>query len=47
MVCANEEVFVWDVKKGELLRRWRDTDCKHQVTVIVQSKTDVDVFAVG
>lgn len=27
--------------------RWRDGDCKAQVTAIAQSKTDPDVFAVG
>lgn len=47
IVGANEEVLCWDVKKGELLGRWRDADCKAQVTVISQSKADEDVFAVG
>jgi len=47
VVAANEEVLYWDVKKGELLGRWRDEKCKAQVTAIAQSKTDKDVFAVG
>ncbi|KAL1970448.1 hypothetical protein VTN77DRAFT_4092 [Rasamsonia byssochlamydoides] len=47
IVGANEEVLCWDVKKGELLSRWRDNDCKAQVTAIAQSKADEDVFAVG
>ncbi|GFF40511.1 uncharacterized WD repeat-containing protein C3D6.12 [Aspergillus udagawae] len=47
IVGAGEEVLCWDVKKGDLLGRWRDTSCKAQVTVITQSKTDEDVFAVG
>ena len=46
-VGASEEVLCWDIKKGELLGRWRDTSCKAQVTVITQSKTDEDIFAVG
>lgn len=46
-VAANEEVLCWDIKKGELLSRWRDENCKAQVTAIAQSKTDKDVFAVG
>jgi U3 small nucleolar RNA-associated protein 12 len=47
VVAANEEVLCWDVKTGELLSRWRDTDGKAQVTAIAQSSTDQDVFAVG
>ncbi|KAF3769198.1 WD40 repeat-like protein [Cryphonectria parasitica EP155] len=47
VVAANEEVLCWDIKKGELLARWRDENCKAQVTAIAQSKTDKDVFAVG
>lgn len=46
-VGASEEVLSWDVKKGELLGRWRDASCKAQVTAITQSKTDEDIFAVG
>lgn len=44
---ANEEVLCWDVKKGELLSRWRDSTCTEEVTVICQSETDPEVFAVG
>lgn len=47
IAAANEEVLSWDIKKGELLSRWRDNDCKAQVTAIAQSKTDPDVYAVG
>lgn len=47
IVGASEEVLCWDVKKGELLGRWRDSACKAQVTVVTQSKTDEDIFAVG
>ncbi|KAL2175406.1 uncharacterized protein P884DRAFT_247434 [Thermothelomyces heterothallicus CBS 202.75] len=47
IVAANEEVLVWDIKKGELLSRWRDESCKANVTAIAQSRTDPDVFAVG
>lgn len=45
--AANEEVLCWDVKKGELLSRWRDSTCTEQVTVICRSDVDPDVFAVG
>ncbi|PSR88958.1 WD domain-containing protein [Coniella lustricola] len=47
VVAANEEVLCWDIKKGELVSRWRDETCKAQVTAIAQSKVDKDVFAVG
>lgn len=47
VVAANEEVLCWDIKKGELLARWRDENCKAQVTAITQSKTVKDVYAVG
>ncbi|PNY26581.1 U3 small nucleolar RNA-associated protein 12 [Tolypocladium capitatum] len=47
VVAANEEVLCWDIKKGELLSRWRDERCTVLVTAIAQSKTDKDVFAVG
>jgi U3 small nucleolar RNA-associated protein 12 len=46
-VAANEEVLCWDVKKGELLSRWRDPNCKAEVTSIAQSAVDRDIFAVG
>ncbi|KAJ6105520.1 hypothetical protein N7512_009037 [Penicillium capsulatum] len=47
IVGASEEVLCWDVKKGELLGRWRDSACRAQVTAVTQSKTDEDIFAVG
>ncbi|KZF25906.1 putative small nucleolar ribonucleo protein complex subunit Dip2 [Xylona heveae TC161] len=47
IVGANEEVLQWDVKKGELLSRWRDNDCNAEVTAVVQSKSDPDIYAVG
>jgi U3 small nucleolar RNA-associated protein 12 len=46
-VSANDEVLCWDVKKGELLSRWRDKACNAEVTAISQSRTDPDIFAVG
>ncbi|KAK5201967.1 WD40-repeat-containing domain protein [Cryomyces antarcticus] len=46
-VGANEEVLCWDVKKGELLSRWHDSDCKAAATVIARSPTQEDVYAVG
>lgn len=47
VVSANEEVLCWDVKKGELLSRWRDVDCNAEVTAIARSKADRDIYAVG
>ncbi|KOS18556.1 U3 small nucleolar RNA-associated protein 12 [Escovopsis weberi] len=47
ITAANEEVLCWDIKKGELLSRWRDERCTYAVTCIAQSRTDKDVFAVG
>lgn len=47
VVPANEEVLTWDIRKGELVSRWKDEKCKFQVTSICQSKVDPDVFAVG
>jgi U3 small nucleolar RNA-associated protein 12 len=47
VVGAGEEALCWDIKKGELLGRWKDSSCKAQVAVIAQSKTDEDIFAVG
>ena len=44
---ANEEVFCWDVKKGEMLGRWKDTGCSAEVTVIARSRADPDIHAVG
>jgi U3 small nucleolar RNA-associated protein 12 len=45
--AANEQVLCWDVKKGELLSKWRDASCTEEVTVICRSEMDPDVFAVG
>jgi len=47
ITAANEDVLCWDIKKGELLSRWRDNNCKSQVTAIALSEVDLDVFAVG
>ncbi|KAK2606177.1 beta transducin [Conoideocrella luteorostrata] len=47
IVAANEEVLCWDVKKGELISRWRDERCTVPVTAIAQSQIDKDIFAVG
>ncbi|KAJ3948248.1 beta transducin [Colletotrichum fioriniae] len=47
IVAANEDVLCWDIKKGELLSRWRDERNTVPVTAIVQSKVDTDIFAVG
>ncbi|KAI9741106.1 MAG: hypothetical protein M1834_002819 [Cirrosporium novae-zelandiae] len=47
VVGANEELFCWDLKKGELLVRCRDPDCNSRVTAIAQSKADKDLFAAG
>ena len=47
MAAAEEEVLCWDIKKGELLSRWRDPSCNAQVTAIIQSRTDPDIYAVG
>ena len=46
-VGADEEVLCWDVKKGELLSRWKDSSCSAEVTTIAQSEGDPDIFAVG
>lgn len=47
IVGANEEVYRWDLKKGELLSRWRDSACTAQVTTIARSVVDKDLYAVG
>lgn len=47
LVGADEEVLCWDIKKGELIGRWKDNDCGAEVTTIAQSKADVDIHAVG
>jgi len=46
-VGANEEVFSWDVKTGELLSRWKDSSSTIQVTAICREATDGDLFAIG
>lgn len=47
VVGGNEEVLCWDIKKGELVNRWRDTSCSAEVTVIARSAADPDIYAVG
>lgn len=47
MVGADEEVLCWDLKKGELLGRWKDSSCGAEVTVIARSTADPDLYAVG
>jgi len=47
IVPANEEVLCWDIKKGELLGRWKDSKCRSQVTALAHSTTDKEIFAVG
>ncbi|KAF2151982.1 WD40 repeat-like protein [Myriangium duriaei CBS 260.36] len=46
-VGANEEVLCWDVKKGELLSRWRDKDCNSEVTALAQCPSQPEIVAVG
>ena len=47
IVGANEEVLCWDLKKGELLGRWKDNACNSEITTIAQSQADTDIYAVG
>jgi U3 small nucleolar RNA-associated protein 12 len=47
IVAADEDVLCWDIKKSELLSRWRDNTCDAQATVIVGSRVDPDIYAVG
>jgi U3 small nucleolar RNA-associated protein 12 len=47
VVGANEEVLTWDIKKGELLSRWKDGASNSQVTAIARSHADPDIFAAG
>jgi hypothetical protein len=47
IVGANEEVLTWDIKKGELVSRWKEASCTSQVTVIARSQIDPDIYAVG
>ena len=44
---ADEEVICWDIKKGELLSRWKDPASSAEVTVIACSGADPDIYAVG
>lgn len=46
-MAANEDVLVWDIKRGETDARWHATNNRAQVTVIRRSQSDPDVFAVG
>ncbi|KAG0012704.1 hypothetical protein BGZ80_011564 [Entomortierella chlamydospora] len=41
-----EDVSIWDLKKGELVGTWRDSDNKAEVTCIARS-VDHDSYAVG
>lgn len=47
VVGADEEVLCWDVKKGELLDRWKDKHCRAEVTVVSRSKVEPDIYAAG
>jgi U3 small nucleolar RNA-associated protein 12 len=47
VVGANEEVLTWDIKKGELLSRWKDGSSNAQVTAIARSALDPEIFAAG
>ena len=47
VVGADESIICWDLKKGEVLSRWRDTYCSAEVTVLVKSEQDPDIYAVG
>ena len=47
LTAANEEVLCWNLKKGELLSRWRDNQCSAEVTAIARSGADLDLYAVG
>lgn len=44
---ANEDVLCWDIKKSELLSRWRADKNTAEVTTIARSNTDPDIFAIG
>lgn len=46
-VGSNEEIICWDVKKGELLSRWRDSNCNSEVTVLAQCPSQPELFAAG
>ncbi len=40
-------MLCWDLKKGDLLSRWKDSKCAAEVTVIRESESDPEIFAVG
>ncbi|KAK5172170.1 beta transducin [Saxophila tyrrhenica] len=46
-VGANEAVLGWDIKTGELLSRWHDTDNRSEVTCLSQCAAQPDLFAAG
>ncbi|KAK5131422.1 hypothetical protein LTR08_000958 [Meristemomyces frigidus] len=46
-VGANEGVLGWDVKKGELLSKWHDSDNRSEVTSLTQCAAQPDLFAAG
>ncbi|CAO3565668.1 unnamed protein product [Mortierella alpina] len=43
---ALEDISIWDLKKGELVGTWHDSDNRSEVTCIARS-TDQDSYAVG
>ena len=47
VVGADDEVLCWDIKKGEVLSRWRAHENAAQITTIARSSVDPDVYAVG
>ncbi|KAK3046606.1 beta transducin [Extremus antarcticus] len=46
-VGANEDVLGWDIKTGEPLSRWHDTDNRSEVTCLSQCDAQPDLFAAG
>jgi U3 small nucleolar RNA-associated protein 12 len=46
-VGANEDVLAWDVKTGELLSTWHDSDNRNEVTSLAQCAAQPDLFAAG
>ncbi|POV98975.1 hypothetical protein PSHT_13791 [Puccinia striiformis] len=46
-VPALEDVYVWDVKRGEQIGMWHATGHYHPVTSIARSPSDPEKFAVG
>ncbi|KAG4305834.1 hypothetical protein PORY_000744 [Pneumocystis oryctolagi] len=47
VVPALEDVIIWDIKKGEEVLRWRDTDGKAETTVIKRNMGNKLMFAAG